>query len=102
MLNILKIVNICYANPCEWEGITDDNRQILITYRDYRLEIFLGKVGNMSWCATDGVGDTYTKSNFHSIFEYITYPELKLFLKDVVSLPETQDTYISWRDLKDE
>ena len=54
MVKVKKLTNTCGACPSQWEGITEDNRQIYIRYRWGNLTIQLGKIGDMDEFAAVG------------------------------------------------
>lgn len=48
MVKVKKVVKTCEACPAQWEGITDDNRQVYMRYRWGCLSIRIGSQGDMS------------------------------------------------------
>ena len=89
MINVTKITKTCSACPAQWEGWTDDNRQIYVRYRWGHLTVELGEIGDKAeMAAVDGEEVlSYHKDN-HPYGGYMEYDELKQITKDVISFPE--------------
>lgn len=96
MVKVEKVVKTCDGCPAQWEGITDDNRQIYVRYRWGCLSICLGKVGDMSeFGGVRGEEIFFTDRNdeYHGVMDYA---ELKELSAGVVDFPESESEGVDW------
>ena len=97
MVKVKEIVNTCDSCPAQWEGITDDNRQIYVRYRWGCLAISIGEMGDMSeFAAVRGEEILFVDRDdeYHGTMEY---SELKTLSAGVVDFPETESKSITWQ-----
>lgn len=98
MVKVRKIVKTCYACPSQWEGITDDNRQIYVRYRSGCLSIRVGAAGDMSeFGGVHGEEILFIdrRDKYHAV---MGYSQLKRMAAGVVEFPQFYDLHIDWKD----
>lgn len=55
-INVVKLVRTCIACPAQWDGLTDDDREVYVRYRYGAGEVCVGPVGDHSEYAAVGPG----------------------------------------------
>ena len=97
MVRVVKIVKTLEASPAQWDGMTDDNRQIYVRYRWGCLTIELGVAGDMSeYAAVNGEKILSMKhgGKYQGVMEY---SELKELSASVVEFPDYEDENLDWQ-----
>lgn len=94
MIRVTTVVRTCTAFPDQWEGITDNNRQIYVRGRHGELEICVGLIGNMNrFAAVDGAL-VFVNFNVH---DYLTYAELQAMTSGIIEWPATESDAVTWQ-----
>lgn len=98
MITVRKIVKTCHAYPAQWEGITDDDRQVYFYYRWGHLVVMIGEVGDMDYLAA--LRGDYVLEICHGE-EYsgdIDYAQLKSLASDKIQFPDQESDKVDWQD----
>ena len=89
-MNIKTLTRTCYACPSQWEGVTDDNRQVYIRYRHGSLSVSVGESGDEDEMA--GVRGTciFARPIGDAFDGMLEYADLKKILEGdgIAKLPE--------------
>jgi len=88
MIKVNKIVKTCDFCPAQWEGITDDNRQIYVRYRLGTFSIKLGNPNDMEPFAAVNGTEVLRTDYGEELGGTMTYSELKELAKVYVQFPE--------------
>jgi len=94
MIRVTTVVRTCTACPDQWEGITDDNRQIYARGRHGYLEIRVGPIGDMSRFAA--VTGALVLSN-DNVDDFMTYAELQAMTSGIIEWPATESDAVTWQ-----
>lgn len=94
MIRVTTVVRTCTACPDQWEGITDNNRQVYVRGRHGELEICVGLIGDMSrFAAVDGAL-VFVNFNVH---DYLTYAELQAMTSGIIEWPAIESDKVTWQ-----
>jgi len=88
MIRVKKITKTCDEFPAQWEGITDDNRQIYARYRNGILSINIGNVDDMEPFAAVNGEEVFRTTYREESGGTMTYSELKELGKVYVQFPK--------------
>ena len=88
MITVKEIHKTSTACPSQWEGWTDDNRQIYVRYRWGYLSVSVGKVDDKTeMAAVDGEEIFSYINNREPLGGYMTYTALKRLTKSAIKFP---------------
>ena len=96
-MKVEKIVKTCDSYPSQWEGITDDNRQVYVRYRWGCLYILVGKVGDMSkfgGVCGEEVMFIDLNEEYHGVMDYA---QLKKLSDGIVEFPNLEENRVDWQ-----
>lgn len=97
-IKVVKIVNTCTACPSQWDGLTDDNRQIYVRYRWGSLDIRIGDMGDMSeFGAVRGESIFDWDSDGDGWGGFMSYCELKSIASKFFDFPECENDNVDWQ-----
>ncbi len=100
MVRVKKVVKTCEACPAQWEGITDDNRQVYVRYRWGCLSIGMGSKDDMSeYAAVDGE-EILSIKHGRNLDGTLEYSGMKCLSAGIVEFPESESVDIDWQVIK--
>ncbi len=94
MIRVTIVVRTCTACPDQWEGITDDNRQIYARGRHGYLEVRIGPAGDMDRFAA--VTGALVLAN-DNVDDFMTYAELQAMTSGIIEWPTTESDKVTWQ-----
>lgn len=102
MITVTRIAKTCYCCPSQWEGLTDDNRQIYVRYRWGSLSITLGEANDMSrFAAVDGkevMSAEIVADDEMGATGFLTYAQLRELVAGLVTLPDAEAETVDWQN----
>ena len=87
---VTELDHTCTACPSQWEGKTDDDRQVYVRYRWGRLSIKLGKIDDDSEFAGASGQEIYGVQIGDELHGYLPYADLVRYTRGIVQFQLTK------------